>query len=71
LRASPSVLAGRFASADHRPAYGPSPIDFLEQQAAIREPLFAALDPIAIDVDAIDLDEVVARAMAALGSIGE
>lgn len=67
LRASPMVLAARFSSADHRPAYGPSPRVFLERQAAIREPLFVSLDPTVIDVDGIDPDEVVARVIAALG----
>lgn len=67
LRATPEVLARRFASADgHRPAFGASPAAFLAEQAARREPLLASLDPIVIDVDAIDSDEAAARAMEAL-----
>lgn len=67
LRAAPEVLGRRFASPDgHRPAYGTSPAVFLAEQAARRGPLLAALDPIVIDVDAIDPDEAAARAMEAL-----
>ena len=67
LRASPEVLARRFASADeHRPAYGESPAAFLAEQAARREPLLASLDPIVVDVDSIGPDEAVARVMEAL-----
>ena len=54
LRASPRSLARRFASADeHRPEFGSSPEAFLTEQAARRNPLFASLDPIVVDVDAI------------------
>lgn len=67
LRATPEVLARRFASADrHRPEFGASPEAFLAEQAARREPLLASLDPIVVDVDAIDPDEAAARAMEAL-----
>lgn len=69
LRATPAVLAARFPADDHRPAFGASPREFLEQHAAIREPLLRALDPIIIDVDRIDPDEAVARAIEALASI--
>jgi shikimate kinase len=70
LRGSPAVLARRFASGDHRPAYGPSPRVFLEQQVERREPLFRTLGPTAIDVDGIDVETVVARAIEALGGLG-
>lgn len=67
LRATPEVLARRFASADrHRPAFGASPEAFLAEQATRREPLLASLDPIIVDVDAIGPDEAAARAMEAL-----
>jgi shikimate kinase len=69
LRGTAEVLARRFSTSGHRPAYGPSPRVFLEQQAERREPLLRALEPIVIDVDAIDPDTVVARAIEALGSI--
>ncbi len=67
LRATPAVLAARFHADDHRPAFGSSPRAFLARQARRREPLLAALDPIVIDVDQIDPDQAVARAMEALG----
>jgi shikimate kinase len=66
LRATPEVLARRFASADHRPEFGPSPVAFLAEQSARREPLLASIDPIVVDVDDIDPDEAAARAMQAL-----
>ncbi len=69
LRASPDILATRFHGGRHRPAYGASPRAFLGRQSERREPLFRALDPIVIDVDAIDPDTAVARAVEALGSI--
>jgi shikimate kinase len=68
LRASPEVLARRFASADkHRPEFGDSPLAFLSEQAERRDPLFASLDPIVIDVDAIRPNAAAAQAMGALG----
>ena len=71
LRASPEVLARRFASPDrHRPEFGASPIQFLTEQAARREPLFASLDPIVIDVDAIRPNEAAGRALRALQALG-
>ena len=67
LRASPGVLARRFASADrHRPEFGDSPVGFLADQAARRNPLFASLDPIVIDVDSIGPGDAAARALEAL-----
>ena len=67
LRSTPEVLARRFASADrHRPAFGASPRDLLAEQAARRAPLLASLDPIVVDVDAIDPDEAAAQAMEGL-----
>jgi shikimate kinase len=67
LRATPEVLASRFASRDkHRPEFGDSPLEFLTEQAARRNPLFASLDPIVIDVDRIRPREVVERAIEAL-----
>ena len=68
LRAAPHVLARRFGSGDeHRPEYGDSREAFLAEQAARRDPLFASLDPIAIDVDAISAAQATAHAMEALG----
>ena len=67
LRASPEVLARRFASSDkHRPEFGDSPLQFLAEQAARRHPWFASLDPVVIDVDAIRPREAVERVLEAL-----
>ena len=68
LRATPAVLTQRFASADrHRPDFGASPLAFLTEQAARREPLLASLHPIVVDVDDLGPDEAAARAVEALG----
>jgi shikimate kinase len=67
LRASPDVLAGRFPAEQHRPRFGATPREFLEQQAKRREPLIDELDPIVIDVDELDPDEAVARVLDVLG----
>jgi shikimate kinase len=71
LHASPRVLASRFASDDaHRPAYGADPAAFLAEQAAHREPLLAGIGAERVDVDGLTPDEVVARTVEALASIG-
>jgi shikimate kinase len=67
LHASPDVLASRFGSEPHRPAYGPVPSAFLAEQAARREPLLPGIDAHRIDVDGLTPDEVVARTIEALG----
>lgn len=68
LRASPETLSRRFVSADlHRPEFGDSPLEFLNDQATRRNPLFATIDPIVIDVDGIRARKAVERAMQALG----
>jgi len=51
LRASPAVLAARFGRKTHRPIYGADPEAVAREQAQVRDPLFAALDPIVIEVD--------------------
>jgi len=70
LHARPDVLAERFGSGPHRPAYGDSPEAFLADQAARREPLLRAIGAHVIDVDGLTPDEVVARAVEALQSTG-
>jgi shikimate kinase len=68
LRAAPAVLARRFRSRDaHRPEYGDSRETFLAEQAARRDPLFASLDPIVIDINAITAAQAAAQAIEALG----
>lgn len=67
LRAAPAILARRFRAADqHRPEYGATPEAFLGEQAARRDPLFASLDPIVIDVGAVNPGRAVAQVMEAL-----
>ena len=60
LRGSPSVLAGRFASDDHRPSFGSEPATFLAEQAALRDPLFATVQRLTVDVDSDGPDDVAA-----------
>lgn len=68
LRATPAALARRFAAPDrHRPEFGDSPEAFLTEQAERRNPLFASLEPIVIDVDRIRPNEAAAQALNALG----
>jgi shikimate kinase len=69
LRGSPPVLAERFRSGGHRPIYGPDPMVVARSQAAIRDPLFASVARIVIDVDRLTVDQVVDRALAGLGSV--
>lgn len=71
LRATPALLAERFRSSDdHRPAYGDSVEAFLADHAARREPHLPTIGAHVIDVDDLTPDEVVARAMETLASIG-
>jgi len=68
LRATPGLLAARFVSDDdHRPAYGDDPGAFLADQAARREPLLETIGCQVIDVNGQTPDELVARAIEALG----
>jgi shikimate kinase len=60
LRASPALLAARFANEPHRPPYGDDPAAFLARQDALRSPLYASLDPLAIDVDGRTATETLA-----------
>ena len=66
LRADPVDLADRFDRERHRPRFGRAPIGLLVQQAAERDPLFLALDPIVIETDGKAPSEVVTAALAAL-----
>lgn len=68
LRAEPALLAERFGSPDeHRPIYGPEPAAFLAEQAARREPHLGGIGAHAIDIAGLTPDELVARAIEALG----
>jgi shikimate kinase len=63
LRGSPAVLAERFASGPHRPIYGPDPETVARNQALVRDPLFASVDPIVIEVDGHSPAEIVEAAL--------
>jgi shikimate kinase len=57
LSASPELLAEKAGRKSHRPLPdGGDPIEFFRRQIAVREPLIAALDPLVVDVGAVDDD---------------
>jgi shikimate kinase len=62
LRGSPALLAARFHSA-HRPIYGSDPEAVARDQARVRDPLFASLNPIVIDIDGRAPAEIVEAAL--------
>jgi shikimate kinase len=66
LRGSPGVLAARFGGQPHRPIYGPEPEAVAREQAKIRDPLFASVEPITIDVDRRSPAEIVEAALDAI-----
>ena len=74
LTAPPAVLAERFANDPHRPVYGPDPLAVATARAARRNPRYAALDPITIDLEGRAPDELADLALAGLearfGSFG-
>jgi shikimate kinase len=70
LHADPGLLADRFRSSGHRPTFGRSPEDLLEQQAEERGAAFARLDPIEIDTGEGSVDESVEATLAALRARG-
>lgn len=51
LRGRPETLARRMSQGSHRPVYGTDPVRVLVEQAGRRDPLFASLAPIAVDID--------------------
>jgi shikimate kinase len=66
LRSDPAALARRFDVQRHRPRFGLPPEQLLAEQAAEREPLFRALDPIVVDTDSRKPADAVAAALAQL-----
>ncbi len=66
LRGDPAALARRFDVQRHRPRFGLSPDRLLAEQAAEREPLFRALDPIVVETDDRKPADAVADALAEL-----
>jgi shikimate kinase len=69
LRGSAQVLASRFRSSEHRPAYGRDPVAFLSRQIAHRDALFEACNPLVVDIDGKTADEICAETMAGLTSL--
>ncbi len=70
LRGAPAVLARRFAGGSHRPVYGADPEVVARDQARIRDPLFAAVDPVRIRVDGRTPAAVLERALSRLRERG-
>jgi shikimate kinase len=70
LQADPATLASRFGSADHRPAYGVDPTEFLSRQAAERYPLMAGLATIVVDAGAAAPRELAGQILAELTAGG-
>lgn len=71
LRASPATLARRFASDDeHRPIYGPDQLEVARAMAARRDPLYATLARVTLDVDEAGIAAVTNSALAALARLG-
>jgi shikimate kinase len=66
LRGDPAALARRFDVQRHRPRFGLAPEQLLAEQAAERDPLFRALDPIVVDTDSRMAADAVAMALAEL-----
>ncbi len=66
LRGDPAVLADRFPADGHRPAYGDEPAAFLAEQAAHRDPLFAEVAPLVVDLDDGSAEDVARRILAAI-----
>ena len=66
LHGSPAVLAARFGGQPHRPIYGPDPESVAREQARIRDPLFASVEPITIDVGRRSPSEIAEAALDAI-----
>jgi shikimate kinase len=66
LRGSPAILAARFGGQPHRPIYGPDPESVAREQARGRDPLFASVEPITIDVDRLSPAEIAEAALDAI-----
>lgn len=66
LTAPPAVLAARFANDPHRPIYGPDQTAVAAARAERRDPLYAGLHPITIDVDGLAPTAVAGLALGGL-----
>ena len=61
LDGSPELLAQRFSSSRHRPTFGSDVEAFLREQSRRREPLLVSLDPIRVQIDGKDPEQIVAE----------
>jgi shikimate kinase len=66
LHGDPAALARRFDVQRHRPRFGLAPEQLLAEQAAERDPLFRALDPIVVETDTRKPADAVAAALVEL-----
>lgn len=66
LRARPQTLARRVEHDAARPLLGSDVVESLTHLAAAREPVYARLADVTVDVDGLDVDAVVERVLAAL-----
>jgi len=66
LRGQPALLATRLGAATHRPLLDADPAGALERLYAVRRPLYEEVADIAVDVDDLTPDQVVACIDAAL-----
>ncbi|HYX45072.1 MAG TPA: bifunctional shikimate kinase/3-dehydroquinate synthase, partial [Acidimicrobiales bacterium] len=67
LRARPETLVPRVATGSHRPLLGSDPLGVLRRLAAEREPLYAQVADVTVDVDGLAAEQVVALVEEALG----
>lgn len=70
LRADPATLATRLGDGTGRPLLGASPSEVLGALAIEREPLYAEVADVVIDVDDLETAEVISATEAALGGLG-
>src|SRR4051794_9353844 len=71
LRADPDTLAARLGDGAGRPLLGADPPRVLKELAIEREPLYAEVADIVIDVDDLVTSEVISATEAALAGLGQ
>jgi shikimate kinase len=68
LRASVATIAARFRSGPHRPTFGREPPALLADQARQREPRFARVADLVVDIDGRSPSEIVEGVVAGLAA---
>jgi shikimate kinase len=66
LRGSPEVLSDRAIGGEHRPWHGQAPLAYLRERAATRDPLYARLAHVVVDVDRTSPDAAAVSILDAL-----